>query len=685
MTNIADIQAQHPEYKDMSADAFADKLYNKFYSDMPREEFDKKLNTKKQTDTGTDAVKETRNTLSSINEHGIAETLGMPVDAVNWGLKKLGLPTSETPIGGSKSIKRGMRALNMSEEGAEPETMVGKATAATVGGAVSALMAGGGAGALAKEAGTIAGSPALREVGKVLASPGGNIAAGGGGGAGGSLGKEVAKGTPFEKPAEIAGEFIGGAAAGLAPAARLRGLAAAEPVLDAYERLGLAPSAAEAGVGGRTAQWLEGNILPQTAGGGNVMEQFKQKRLREMTDIQQSIAEQYGGAKPREEMGNSVQESVMDTWNKAKDDSGKIIGNLRNKYGEDVVYAENLVNAVVKPKGAASTKEIREMTQDPIVNEAAAFIRMTGGHFTFADLAALKTKYGSALEPGFQKNVNDAQVGQIYDALRNDMERHIKLKSPEDFNMLKAANEKYAKAQTEFKQYFKKLIGSKNIPVSSERAYEIVTGAASEKGRGNLEQFRHVWDALPGEERGNLAATILSRLGATDKGHPGNVESWSLGKFLSGYKDLAPEAKDMLFKGKKDVARELDDLVAVAQNIEQKVARLASTSKSGTGAIMLGQFGLGTIIAHATSGDLFHGVLYGYGGPWLAAQILTNPTAVKGLAGTMRLVDAAVDASARAAFDLNVIPKLPVQQQPPLKQTAPQAPTQQYPQLPMSQ
>ena len=658
MPDLTEIQGQHPEYKDLSPEQFADKLYSKFYSDMPRAEFDKKLNVKKQSGE-ISPVREARKTLSSINEHAIADTLGMPVDLVNAGLKKIGVPTSEKPFLGSESIKSGMRAMNMSEEGAEPETMPGKAVAAIGGGAVEAALTGGGVGGLMKAGGEALGSTALKAAGKIMAAPGPNIAAGGGGAAGGKLAKEATEGTSFERPAEIAGEFVGGALTGLPASATLRGLREANPVLSAYERLKLAPSAAEAGVGGKSAQWLEGNVLPQTLGGGSVMERFKQKRLRELTEIQQSIADQYGGPKPRAEMGKSVQDSVMDTWLKVKDIDGRIIGGLKQKYGPDVVYPTHLIEAVTSPIGAASTKEVREATLDPLIQETAAMIRASGGHFTFDDLAALKTKYGAANEPGYQKNVNDAQVSQLYNAVRKDMEQHIKVKAPEEFKQLQEANKRYATAQDDFKKYFRKLIGSKNVPVSSERAYEIVTGATTEKGRGDLEEFKHVWDALPPEERGNLAATVFSRLGAIDKSNPGSVDTWSLGKFLSGYREISPEAKKMLFKGRNDVAQSIDDLVDVVENINQKIHSLQSTSKSGVGSIMLGQFGLGQAISHLTQGDILHGVAYSMGGPWLAAQVLTNPTAVKALAASMRRLDASLDAGSRAVIDLNTVPKLP--------------------------
>lgn len=45
---IQDVRAKHPEYNDMSDADLADKLYTKFYSDMPKAEFDKRVGVQPQ-------------------------------------------------------------------------------------------------------------------------------------------------------------------------------------------------------------------------------------------------------------------------------------------------------------------------------------------------------------------------------------------------------------------------------------------------------------------------------------------------------------------------------------------------------------------------------------------------------------------------------------------------------------
>lgn len=580
------------------------------------------------------------NVFSNINERYLAPALGLPVDAANAALRAVGAPTSEEPLGGSESIKRAMRAVGASRPDAQPETLPGKIASSALGVGASSVLGGGMLGGAARGVGQAVGSKALTEAGKQVAAVSPNAIGGVAAGVGGEAAAEDFRGSPGEGIARVGGELLGGAASGLIPGVAMsRAVTKPDAVLSAYERLGLAPSAAEANIGGKTVQWLEGNVLPQTIGGGGVMEGFKQRRLQEMTNIQNRIAEAFGSHAKREEAGGRIQKSVMDTWLEAKGAAGETIGRIRDKYADDLVEADDFIAAAANPIGAAGTKNVRDETLDPLVLKAQELIRNSGGLLTMSDLAALKQMYGTALEPGFMKNVNDAQVNQLYNALRTDMERHVKARSPEDFAELQAANKAYGDAMSVFKQNFKKLIGTKEIPVSSERAYDIIARSTSEKGGGDMKEFRTVWDALPADEKGNLAATVVARMGSKDKSAPATPENFSLGAFLREYRDISDDAKNLLFASNREARRELDDLVKVASNIEERLTKLASSSRSGAGAIMYGQLGVSLLDPWA--------LLYSIGGPWVAANVFTNPAGMKALSKSLNGLGSALDGMER--------------------------------------
>ena len=57
MATIAEVRAQYPQYSDMSDTALADALYKKFYSDLPRADFDVKIGLKTEpVKTGADLI-----------------------------------------------------------------------------------------------------------------------------------------------------------------------------------------------------------------------------------------------------------------------------------------------------------------------------------------------------------------------------------------------------------------------------------------------------------------------------------------------------------------------------------------------------------------------------------------------------------------------------------------------------
>src|SRR4051812_21569606 len=53
MPTIAEVRQKFPQYNDMSDADLADALHRKFYSDLPKEDFDKKIGLSPQGPTGT--------------------------------------------------------------------------------------------------------------------------------------------------------------------------------------------------------------------------------------------------------------------------------------------------------------------------------------------------------------------------------------------------------------------------------------------------------------------------------------------------------------------------------------------------------------------------------------------------------------------------------------------------------
>jgi hypothetical protein len=221
--SIASFRAQYPQYSDMSDGQLADSVYNKFYSDMPRDQFNAKIGMRTPvTDPGllaqlngssgpTPVTDPT--ILAQLNGNGTPDTLtdvaksgatglaegaiglaGLPGNmstllnkGIDYGLNKLGVdtPQSYSNPTGTDAIQKGIEGLTGPFY--QPQTTAGK-YAQTIGEFAPAAI--GGPESLATRLLTRVAVPAVA-----------SEAAG-----------EAAQGTGFEPVARIGSALIGGAA-----------------------------------------------------------------------------------------------------------------------------------------------------------------------------------------------------------------------------------------------------------------------------------------------------------------------------------------------------------------------------------------------------------------------------------------------------------------------------------------
>lgn len=139
--------------------------------------------------------------LNAAND-GIADTLGAPVDVINSALGAVGLPMSDTPFGGAKSIQSVMDYLGITHEGKDwaPRSSLENYTQSAARGVGQAIVPGLGLEAAASRAGVRALPAAARSIGRELT-------AGATSGLGAQAGRDIAPGNPY---AELAGSLIGG-------------------------------------------------------------------------------------------------------------------------------------------------------------------------------------------------------------------------------------------------------------------------------------------------------------------------------------------------------------------------------------------------------------------------------------------------------------------------------------------
>jgi hypothetical protein len=143
---------------------------------------------------------------------------------------------------------------------------------------------------------------------------------------------------------------------------------------------------------------------------------------------------------------------------------------------------------------------------------------------------------------------------------------------------------------------------------------------------------------IPVAQRGEVQASILSRLGMTNPAGQDAIEDFSTAKFITNYSKLADSAKDALF-GKSGNRSDLDNLVKLFDDVKSTDA-FANNSKTGQtigftatlsplvgGLAMVGQgYDVGSAATTAATG-LAGAAL----APYVSARLLTKPEFIKWL------------------------------------------------------
>jgi hypothetical protein len=153
MATLAEIRQQYPQYQDMSDDALASAFHSKFYSDMPREEFDKKIGLSKAKPVSTLAdVAKSAGTGLIKGAAGVGGLVGDLQSLVGAGMDKIlgpKSPEAQAAIGGGLLPTSG--GIQSKIEGVtgplyKPQTTAGQ-YAQTAGEFAPGLALGGGGGA----------------------------------------------------------------------------------------------------------------------------------------------------------------------------------------------------------------------------------------------------------------------------------------------------------------------------------------------------------------------------------------------------------------------------------------------------------------------------------------------------------------------------------------------------------
>jgi transposase-like protein len=261
MATLAEIRAQYPQYNDMSDSALADAMYQKHYSDIPRDEFNRRIGFAQPTTA--DAVTDGGSQLVRGINRGINAVVSLPGEIFGGAVNMV------APGQGDRFKWNNVASEFMTSPNAKPTTTLGR-YADSVGQAIgsSAIpMAGIAAKSMqaAPAAQTTIGAVGQQIVNAYRASPGAAVAGDVVASVGGGIGQQAAQEGGFG----ATGQMIGGLAGAMAPAGIAAGVGGAvRQVQRARANMG------EQGAYGRIAESVDGpltDLVDNVATGGTNM------------------------------------------------------------------------------------------------------------------------------------------------------------------------------------------------------------------------------------------------------------------------------------------------------------------------------------------------------------------------------------------------------------------------------
>lgn len=245
----------------------------------------------------------------------------------------------------------------------------------------------------------------------------------------------------------------------------------------------------------------------------------------------------------------------------------------------------------------------------------------------YESIKKLRTLVGKEIDnASFVSDVPRDKWRAVYAALSDDLGDAAERAGPEAYDTWRWAN-----------QFTRDQVGRLDdlASIAGRDTPEKVFNAAIAGSQDGDTMLRRVVSAIPKENRRELAAAVIQRMGRATAGNQNEVgDVFSTSTFLSNWNRLSPQARETLF-GRVDDTKllsQLENLAKVSTNIRNGSRYLANPSGSGPAAArqaLLGAAALAGLTGNAAAlGAIGGGVV----GTNLLSRALTNPNALMRLA-----------------------------------------------------
>jgi hypothetical protein len=454
---------------------------------------------------------------------------------------------------------------------------------------------------------------------------------------------------------------LAGGTAGAIPVSAVPN-AARQLRMQAMEHSGITPSIPDV-TQSKPWQLFQHNLESIPFGVGNRVQQTEMDRLRQAQGATDDLAAQYGNPQTVPNAGEALQTGVE-----------------RYRYGRQPGYVDGrpagMTNAevMIQPTRNSSIAAKANVAYDRVPVPAHAQIDATNTHsqlvnilyrahdpaldinnptlqryldalnnsgrqISWQDLRDMRTTLRQMRnDPELMATIGDRQFGQLNDALTTDMVNGANaIGGPNAGRLVQIADNYYARSMERIRDNLTKIWKAP----TPEAAYGQLQTALLDGAKGDINKVAALRRALTDEEWGDVAATMLDRMGRPVASQAlEGAPPFSAATFMTNYERMSPAARSMVFNGggRGDLRDQLDNLVTAVSAMKGTQMQ-ANTSRSG----QLGA-NLGTFAALATSPvKTGLGLLFGR----MSANALYNPTYVRLMT---RTIQAGNDRSRAAAF-----------------------------------
>lgn len=523
----------------------------------------------------------------------ILSAAGLPVELVNIGLEKLGIPVSDRPLGGSRQLTQDVQTIAEGTgfvTGEKPQTEVGQ----FIGGAaefVGATVVPLGLARKFKDALSIGGPLALRmqqaltnQFGKVAIA---ELISSFGAQTGKTVAQELA---PGSQTAEIVATLAGGISpsvvGGITKSLIRGGQEGTEQAVKEFQKVGVTPTVgqiSEGGVGG----FLQSTIA-KIPGGRRIIASVDntQKQLSK-------TIENISGDVSAERAGRVIREGLFGDTGFTKrfsDKAGKLFNRLDKKIPPEtrvpVINSTKVFEDLASPIAGAEPLS-RALSNPKVLEISDAFkASVDAGTLPMQALKDTRSAIGRMLASSeVVSQAPRAELKRIYAAISQDLgDAATNAGAIKEFNQ---ANNFYKSGIKRVDDFLDRLAKKSATP---EDIF-----IASVQGKNGASKIRAIRKSLKPDEWETVAKTHLSRLGRATGGRAGELDAFSAETFFTNLAKMSPEARTAIFGGVKGLGKSVDDLSRAAQRM--RAASRTGANPSGTA---LGVADIATVTALTT-------------------------------------------------------------------------------------